>query len=162
MIESDSSEPAKSTSKGGFSKVLIGIIAFVLGIGIGAVGFYFLGPVSHTNFEKELSEKTKQIKILGTKIDSLSAELKQAKEISPSYTAILKKILDPDTLNEIISLGTAVGGQWSVKSADDVVFLEENLLYLRMDDGHLAGMALVKAPDTGDTKSWRTLWSEYE
>ncbi len=153
---------SRTSKSGGFSKILIGAITFLVGLAIGAGGFYFLGPVAGKNLETEILAKTKEIKNLETKIDSLKAQMNQAKDISPAYTAILRRILIPDTLNEAVSLGTAVGGRWSVRSSDDVIFLGEDLLFIRMDDGHLEGMALLKVPDTSDLKTWRTLWAEYQ
>lgn len=152
---------SRTSKSGGFSKVLLGAITFVVGLGIGVAGFYFLGPVAGKNLEDEIQSKAREIKRLETKIDSLKSQMSQARDISPAYTAILRRILIPDTLNEVISLGTAVGGEWSVRSSDDVIFLGEDLLFIRMDDGHLEGMALLKAPDTADLKTWRTLWAEY-
>lgn len=155
-------EDAKKPEKHGFSKTLIGILALLIGVFAGAGGFYLLGTTPRLNLEEELELKSRQVDSLQVQLDSLRSQLMNAKDISPVYAATLKRILDPDTLNEVMSLGTAVGGKWSVRSAEDVTFLGSDLVFIRMDDGHLVGMALLRVPDTADLKSWRTLWGEYE
>lgn len=148
--------------KGGFSKILIGILALLIGVIAGAAGFYLINLTPRSNIEAELAAKTARIDTLEGKLDSLAFLIQNAKEISPRYEEMLKQMMDTDTLNKAIALGTSVGGRWQLHSADDVVFLDSNLVFAHIDDGHVPAVVLLRILNPARTKTWKMLWGEYE
>jgi hypothetical protein len=162
-LDSHTSETQKPKSRG-WSKVLIGILALLIGVVAGAGGFYLIGLTPKMNLAAEIEAKTAAIDSLKVQIDSLNKMMEQASQISPEHEAILKALLDTEeeVVNEIMPLGTEVGGKWQVHSIDDVYFLGNDLLFMRVDDGHIEAAALLRINDAANPKNWRLLWADYE
>lgn len=148
----------------GWSKVLIGLLALLIGVAAGAGGFYLIGLTPRMNLAAEIEAKTAAIDSLQVQIDSLKKMMEQASQVSPEHEAILKALLDTKEgiADEIIPLGTEVGGTWQVHSMDDVYFLGNELVFIRMDDGHIQAAALLRIHDAKNPKDWRVLWADYE
>lgn len=148
--------------KNTFPKVFIGIIAFLAGVAVGGAALYLFSYIPQKKVEAELEAKTLIIDSLEMRIDSLHSQLEGAKEISPRYEAILRSVMQPDTLNQALLLGAAVGGKWQVLSVEDVTFLTDDLVYIEMEDGHFQAQALLRIQEPNNTKTWRQLWADYK
>lgn len=155
-------EPAADEKKPALTKVLIGVLAFLTGVVIGGGALYLFGYMPQKGVEDELQAKTLTIDSLEARIDSLKSQLEDAKEIPSRYETILRSIMEPDTLNKAVALGAAVGGKWQVLSVDDVTFLEDDLVFFQMEDGHFQAQALLRIQDPNDTRTWRQLWADYK
>lgn len=145
----------------GFPVWLIAVIAVLAGMAIGAGGLYLLGFKPQKGIADELGAKTAEIETMQAQVDSLIAEMEAARVLDPHYEESLKLLMQPDSLNKIVTLGTALGGTWLIYGVEDVTFLERGLAFVRIDDGHLAGMALLRVGDANNTKTWSTLWADY-
>ena len=159
--------PTAGTPKpkaGGWSKVLIGVLALLIGVIAGAAGFYLIALTPRSSLEHDIEAKTAEIESLEVQLDSLKGTIEQTSKLSPEHEAILKALLDTEEgiVDEIISLGTEVGGKWQVQSMDDVYFLGNDLLFIRMDDGHILAAALLRIHDAANPRNWRMLWSDYD
>jgi len=159
--ETPESRPPK---RGGFSKILIGILALLIGVVAGAAGFYLIGLIPRDNLAEELEAKTVEIEYLQVQLDSLNAMFALASKISPEHEAIVMALLDTEEeiVDDLVPLGTEVGGKWQVHSMDDVYFLGNDMVFIRMDDGHIPGAALIRINDAANCKNWRVLWSDYD
>jgi len=159
--------PTEGTPKpkaGGWSKVLIGVLALLIGVIAGAAGFYLIALTPRSNLEHDIEAKTAEIESLEVQLDSLKGTIEQTSKLSPEHEAILKALLDTEEgiVDEIIPLGTEVGGKWQVQSMDDVYFLGNDLLFIRIDDGHILAAALLRIHDAANPRNWRMLWSDYD
>jgi hypothetical protein len=158
------SSPQETPKPKGWSKVLIGILALLIGVMAGAGGFYLIGLTPRMNLAAELQAKTAAIDSLEVQIDSLNKMMEKASRISPEHEAILAALLDTqeEIVDEIIPLGAEVGGKWQVHSMVDVYFLGNDILFIRVDDGHIPAAALLRINDAANPKNWRLLWADYE
>ncbi|TET21249.1 MAG: hypothetical protein E3J71_10490 [Candidatus Stahlbacteria bacterium] len=159
--------PTEGTPKpkaGGWSKVLIGVLALLIGVIAGAAGFYLIALTPRANLAEQIEAKTAEIESFQAQLDSLKVTIEQTSKLSPEHEAILTALLDTEEgiLDEIIPLGTEVGGKWQVQSMDDVYFLGNDLLFIRMDDGHILAAALLRIHDAANPRNWRVLWADYE
>jgi hypothetical protein len=158
------SQKKKTASKPGFSRVLIGILALLVGVIAGAGGFYLIGITPRDNIEAQLEAKTAQIEVLETKLDSLTSLFEEVSKLPDEQAAMIDVLLDTVVVDDLISLGKEVGGKWQVQSVEDIYFLDDNLLFIRIDDGHIPAMALVRLDNVGkpdNFRNWTMLWADY-
>ncbi len=148
--------------KGGFSKFLIGILALLIGVIAGAAGFYLIALTPRANLAEQIEAKTAEIESFQAQLDSLKGTIEQTSKLSPEHEAILTALLDPEITDEVVTLGKEVGGKWQVNSVDDVYFLGGELVFVRIDDGHILAAALLRIPDHKNPRNWRMLWGDYE
>jgi len=148
--------------KGGFSKFLIGISALLIGVIAGAAGFYLIALTPRANLAEQIEAKTAEIESFQAQLDSLKGTMEQTSKLSPEHEAILTALLDPEIADEVVTLGKEVGGKWQVNSVDDVYFLGGELVFVRIDDGHIPAVVLLRIPDHKNPRNWRMLWGDYE
>ncbi|MBN2379866.1 hypothetical protein JXM67_08715 [candidate division WOR-3 bacterium] len=161
MAETDIQTP-KERKTGTLSKILIGALALLVGVIAGAGGFYLIGLTPRMNLEEELGAKDTVIQELYSQLDSLKASMEYVEEMSTEHEQIITALVDTTTVDEVVTLGKEVGGKWQVHSIDDVYLLGDELVFIRIDDGHVPAVALLRIPDPRDHHNWRMLWGEYE
>lgn len=121
-----------------------------------------MGLTPRINIEEQILARDEEIEKLYTQLDSLQASMEYVKEISVENEAIARALIDTTTVDEVVSLGKEVGGKWMVHSIDDVYFLGSDLVFIRIDDGHVPAVAVLRIPDPDQPRNWRMLWADYE
>ncbi|TKJ42870.1 hypothetical protein CEE36_06285 [candidate division TA06 bacterium B3_TA06] len=158
------SEPVtdKGRKTGGGTKALIGVLALLIGVIAGAAGFYLIALTPRANLAEQIEAKTQEIESFQAQLDSLKGTIEQTSKLSPEHEAILTALLDPEIADEVVTLGKEVGGKWQVNSVDDVYFLGGELVFVRIDDGHIPAAVLLRIPDHKNPRNWRMLWGDYD
>jgi hypothetical protein len=70
---------------GGWSKVLIGVLALLIGVIAGAAGFYLIALTPRSNLEHDIEAKTAEIESLQVQLDSLKGTIEQTSKLSPPW-----------------------------------------------------------------------------
>jgi len=144
------------------SKIIIGILALLVGVVAGAGGFYLISITPRSNLEADINAKDTVIENLHNQLDSLKASLEFVEAETRGNEKILTALIDTTFVDKVVTLGKEVGGKWQVHSADDVYFLGGDLVFLRIDDGHVPAVALLRVPDAKNYRNWRMIWADYE